>query len=264
METSVINAEKKRAKEEAERDIRNDRMEKRRMKAHDVQDRFARIDFEDIIDTTLDEDDLTFTQALGTSMMSCILPELKFSEACALLLSTDPSALHSIQNRLAQWTHSYFPTPPSLRALLAFKDYLMIPDQKWSFVRKTFGLGNDYSLSLVKALQKEMTSQLAPQKTPGSGYVLPLIKYMRLVLQENKGRFDPKKPIFVKFAFDGATMTRGKKIKQEIGTFEFLSGHETLKKAKSLYNGHQFFIYVGEESQQNLELELSSIRRFQT
>jgi len=62
-------------------------------------------------------------------------------------------------------------------------------------------------------------------------------------------------PLWVKLAFDGATMTSGKRIQQEIGTVEVLTDR-TISQVKSYKNSHQWLIYLGAENNDILGEEL--------
>lgn len=55
---------------------------------------------------------------------------------------------------------------------------------------------------------------------------------------------DPSSPIHVKIAFDRGTMTSGKRIQQEVGTFQVLN-ELSLQEAKSHTTAHEFIIYLG-------------------
>jgi hypothetical protein len=76
---------------------------------------------------------------------------------------------------------------------------------------------------------------------------------------------DPTKPIHLKISFDGGTMTSGKRIQEEIGTLQVLSGLK-LHEVKSHTTAHQWIIYIGreeyEELQEELETSLPKIQRW--
>lgn len=98
--------------------------------------------------------------------------------------------------------------PPSVDALLSLKDQLMIADHKWSIVVDTLNLN---------------------------------------WLLERHPPPDASKKLVIKFAYDGATMTAGKKIKHEIGTFDLLFDDFSLSLCKSLHTTHQWLVYIGLE-----------------
>lgn len=70
-----------------------------------------------------------------------------------------------------------------------------------------------------------------------------------------KEQIDPNIPIHIKFAFDGARITLKQKQSQVVGTVELLS-NKTLQQIKSADNAHQWIIFVGDESNDNLKREL--------
>jgi hypothetical protein len=145
----------KKARTEAEQKVKEDRIAKRVRQGQELKERITCLDIDAMVLLTADDDDTSFNRELTQSVMSCISPELNFADAVSLALAADPTSMYVVHDRLSQWLHPSISTPPTLKALLAFKDHLMIGDRNWSFVRKTFGLGKDYSLSLLKALQRE-------------------------------------------------------------------------------------------------------------
>ena len=78
---------------------------------------------------------------------------------------------------------------------------------------------------------------------------------MLTYLLEHNPPPDPSKPVQIKFAFDGGTMTSGKRIQQEQGTLQVLTGC-IFCKLKSHNNAHQWLIYLGDEEHDILAKEL--------
>jgi hypothetical protein len=99
----------------------------------------------------------------------------------------------------------------------------------------------DYaSIVHVKAFQKTVNKEMPVHNTPGGkGSEFALYDLLKEVIK-NKPPIDNSTPLLVKFAFDRATMTSGKRIKQEVGTFEFLYNGITLF---SPNNAYQYIIY---------------------
>ncbi len=62
-------------------------------------------------------------------------------------------------------------------------------------------------------------------------------------------------PIELKIAFDSATMTSGKRVQQEIGTFEIMGEDETLADMRSPAHAHQWLLYFGAEDKGNSYLD---------
>src|SRR3989344_8188441 len=63
----------------------------------------------------------------------------------------------------------------------------------------------------------------------GRGAELPLLAYMRQVLEQDRARLQGgTNPIHVKFALDGATMTSGSFVQEEVGAFQYLYEGEKL------------------------------------
>ena len=70
-----------------------------------------------------------------------------------------------------------------------------------------------------------------------------------------KENVDPNVPLRIKFAFDGARVTVKQKQMQVVGTVELLSG-KTVQEIKSASNAHQWIIYLGSETNEDLKKEL--------
>jgi hypothetical protein len=85
--------------------------------------------------------------------------------------------------------------------------------------------------------------------TTSNGASFPFLSYLKTVLQREQPTQDE---IELKLAFDAATMTTGKRIQQEIGTFELLLPHHTISQIKSPSSAHQWMIYFGTETRGNV------------
>jgi hypothetical protein len=68
---------------------------------------------------------------------------------------------------------------------------------------------------------------------------------------------DPKQPVQIKFAFDGGTMTSGKRIQQEQATLQILTDH-ALREVKSHTHAHQWMVYLGNENYETFQQELAN------
>jgi surface polysaccharide O-acyltransferase-like enzyme len=63
-------------------------------------------------------------------------------------------------------------------------------------------------------------------------------------------------PTQLKISFDGGTMTSGKRIQQEIGTFQVMNDL-TFQELKSHTTAHQWIIYIGPEEYEEMIQELA-------
>ncbi len=145
---------------------------------------------------------------------------------------------------------------PDIDALLALKDDLCIPDAKWSTVVETFQLSENCTLYQIRKRREVINKSLGLiTKTPGNGRQQDLKKVLEWLFKREK--IDPNVPVRIKFAFDGARITLKQKQKQVVGTVEVLAG-KTLQQIKSPNNAHQWIIYVGEESNEDLKKELAN------
>ena len=89
------------------------------------------------------------------------------------------------------------------------------------------------------------------------GHKLDIKKMLEYFLTK-KPPPNPSKPVQIKFAFNRGTMTSGKKIKQEHGTVQILTGY-SLAELKSHNNAHQWLIYLGKEDYDILVEELAGL-----
>lgn len=142
--------------------------------------------------------------------------------------------------------------PPSLEQLLALKDDLLITDAKWEVLCKTFNLGRYANMYRIRRYRSTKNESLGITQSP---HQVNILAYLHELVRRNPPS-NPTQPILVKFAFDGATMTSGKRIQQEIGTVDLLYHDFALSLAKSPATTHQWLIYIGAEDRQALEEEL--------
>lgn len=64
-------------------------------------------------------------------------------------------------------------------------------------------------------------------------------------------------PVLLKLVFDGAMMTSGKQIQQEVGGFQILSPGEELSLVKLPKNCHVYVLYIGSETEEELSEALT-------
>ncbi len=67
--------------------------------------------------------------------------------------------------------------PPqiSIQELLALKDRLHIPDNQWTLITTTFGLGKEHSRYQIEKEQKRVNQMFTLKPTPGKlGYMIVL------------------------------------------------------------------------------------------
>lgn len=85
------------------------------------------------------------------------------------------------------------------------------------------------------------------------------MEYLRRVL-EQQGDSCPRdgtKPLYLKFALDGTTMTSGRHIQEEIGAFQYLYDGQKLADVKSPEEAHMWIIYIGAETEEILRYDRS-------
>ena len=80
---------------------------------------------------------------------------------------------------------------------------------------------------------------------------------MLTYLLEKQPLSDPTKPVNIKFAFDGGTITSCKRIQQEQDTMQILTDH-SLEKIKSHKHTHQWILYLEEEDYDTMQQELTN------
>jgi hypothetical protein len=143
---------------------------------------------------------------------------------------------------------------PDINKLLAIKDDLCIPDSKWSAVVEVFHLSDKCTLYQIRKRREIVDGTMGPiTRTKGNGRQQELKQVLAWMLK--KEQINPDIPVRIKFAFDGARITLKQKQTQVVGTVEILSG-KNIAQAKSPSNAHQWIIYLGSESNENLKKEL--------
>lgn len=103
------------------------------------------------------------------------------------------------------------------------------------------------------------TLPILPTSTLGQGYHIPLHTYLKWHLQQLPLESSPSStPLLLKLSFDGATITSKKCTQQELSGFQFIQPHEPLSSIKSPKNCHVWLVYIGGESEEELQCELQS------
>lgn len=151
---------------------------------------------------------------------------------------------------------------PSIEALAAYKDRMRIPDRQWHHTVSTFNLGAHASVSMMRKQRENENRTLPIQRASSTGYEIPLRTHLKWYLQHNPPP-DPDKSIIIKFALDGANMTSGKRTTQELGGWQILTPGEPLALVKSPRNCHVFLIYIGGESEEELQESLANTKTVQ-
>jgi hypothetical protein len=147
---------------------------------------------------------------------------------------------------------------PSIKELVAYKDKMRISDQDWAETVKTFGLGPYVRISAIRKQRMKDNEMTTIWPVGGSGYEILLLPYLQQLLKQNPPS-DPTLPVTVKFAFDGATMTSGKRVQQELGGVQLLTAGEPLASVKSPKNCHINVIYIGRETDKELHELLANM-----
>lgn len=143
---------------------------------------------------------------------------------------------------------------PDIDTLLALKDDLCIPDAKWATVVQVFQLSDQCTLYQIRKRRKVVEGTMGPiTETRGNGRQQELKQVLEWMLK--KENIDPDVPVHIKFAFDGARITLKQKQSQVVGTVEILDG-KTISQIKSPKNAHQWIIYMGDETNEDLKREL--------
>lgn len=183
--------------------------------------------------------------------MAMAYGEESYAACLAQQLQEDPSLRVEVVAAVPDLQHKQ----PTLEELAAYKDRMRIPDADWHYTVNTFGL-TYATLSQVRRQRLKENETLPMHPTPGgAGYEIPLLDYLRWHLKCHPPPLSPK-PLLIKFALDGAMMTAGKRVAQELGGFQVLTPGEPLAQTKSPKNCHIFIIYVGGETDEELRREL--------
>jgi hypothetical protein len=142
---------------------------------------------------------------------------------------------------------------PDIDSLLGLKDDLCIPDAKWATILETFHLSDKCSIYYIRKRRNELNNILPITRTAGNGRKQDLENVLGWMLK--KDNIDPNIPTRIKFAFDGARIAAKQKQMQVVGTVEVLKD-KTLAQIKSPDNAHQYIIYIGDETNEDLKREL--------
>jgi len=184
-----------------------------------------------------------------------LYPSASFQEAIKTLVAGDQEIIQYLKANIAEFNELTY-HQPALDAVLAWKDRIRVPDHQWPYTMDVFHLDKERSVYYLSKRKKEINSQMPPEPTGGNGYQFPLLNYIRWILEKFP---PPVRKLILKIAFDGATVTSGKRLKQEIGTFDFLFDGLDLSTTKSATNAHQFIIYLGGEDREDLVKELEQV-----
>lgn len=135
---------------------------------------------------------------------------------------------------------------PSNEELLEFKDYLMIPDNKWGYVVTTFKLrAGSYATMLIRVAKDNNL-----KNTSTGAY-----RSIKSVLETCLRKDAPKETLVcLKFAFDACRVTN--KNEQVIGTMTHVQDGANYK---SPWCADQFIIWIGRESYDEYKQELNEL-----
>jgi len=113
------------------------------------------------------------------------------------------------------------------------------------------------TIHCLRKLHQQLNSTLPvlPTAPSGQGYHIPLLDFIWWYLAWSSMQ-PTTKPLLLKLAFNGATMTSDQQIQQEIGGFQFLHPGKSLSSIKSPDNCHVWVIYLGGETEEELRHEL--------
>jgi len=165
----------------------------------------------------------------------------------------------------------------SICELLAYKDKLHISgkskiqdkgdsftwlcdtDCLWEDTVKTFCLEGYRTLHYLCKLCQQLDSTLPVLRNApsGEGYHIPFLDFLCWHLGWLPTQSSAE-PILLKLAFDGAVITSGKRVPQELGGFQFLHPGKSLSLIKSPSNCHVWVVYIGGETEEELWQELQS------
>jgi hypothetical protein len=181
------------------------------------------------------------------SDLACIAAQLK--ENLDLL-----HKLTAMLPKLRDWS------TPSIEVLATYKDQMRISDHNWIVTIKTFELGSYTKILAIRKQQQHNNKTMAIQPVGDAGYKIPLIPLLEHLLNQNPPS-DPTQPVVVKFTFDRATVTSGKRIQQELGGLQILTPGKSLAEVKSPKNCHINLIYIGGETDEELHEGLANISK---
>ncbi len=147
---------------------------------------------------------------------------------------------------------------PTIEELAAYKDDMKIADHRWHRTVETFKLGAYASITAMKKQRKQENTYLPIEPVGENGYEIPVRALLQHHLRQHPA--DPSQPVLVKFALDGANMTSGKRITQELGGLQILTSGESMASVKSPDSCQVFLIYIGGETDEELRQSLASTK----
>ena len=235
--------------------------EQRTKETEMMKTKLLTIPWDSILNATARESTQTLLHRQAKALLECLLPHTSYEAALETLIQGNPKTIHYLQTHMEDF-QSISLSQPSLEVLLSYKDTLNITDKKWTHTMAVFGLDSRVSLHHITRAKHALSASMEPQPTPGGrGWEFPLLKYIKWVLaqrEQNIETQDKTQKLIIKFAWDGAIMTRNNKRKQEIGTFNIVMEEQTLAESKSAHNVHQYVIFLGEETRETLADELAN------
>ena len=139
-----------------------------------------------------------------------------------------------------------------------FQERFRIPDIEWSTVVEFFKLPKHASIHHIRILKKKVNENFLAKPTAGGrGYEINPIHLLQYILKQRPPT-DPSKPIQVKFAFDGASVTTKRRRQEEVATIDVIIDRTT-SEAKSYKNSNQYMIYLGGEDYKTMKEELTVV-----
>jgi hypothetical protein len=237
------NKRKREEVEEQNKRVEEERLKKRKQQLYEWKEKTLSLNWDEFFEQTklLPEDEFLRKQAEICLLQMCKLET--FEQCLAFLIRNDFNTIKYLTDNIKAFrTIIQNCNRPTIQVLSALKDKLLISDINWRYLASVFEIEDYATITYLKSFQKSINNEIPLNATPGGkGSELALYDLIKMVI-EKKPPPDNSKPLLVKFAFDGATMTTGKRIKQEIGTLEFLYDGITLEQAKSPNNAYQLLV----------------------
>ncbi|KAL6070879.1 unconventional myosin-VIIb-like [Balamuthia mandrillaris] len=255
--TAFLQMEREKEEEKRQENV----MYQRKKELEEMKERWIATDWQSVLEENKKEREEVYLKEQAKALLRCLCPQQSFMMALGELVKSDPATIHYLKEHISEFQELQQPRhQPALSVLLAYKETVGITDKNWRYTMSVFNLDDSTSIHHLNKQKAALMESMEPRVTlGGNGYELPLLQYMSWVLAHNPPPENkPGQKHLVKFAFDGATMTQGKRKKQEIGTFNFLFDGLELAKAKSVNNAHQYLIFLGEEDREALQLELQN------
>jgi len=105
----------------------------------------------------------------------------------------------------------------------ALKDRLRITNNEWPDLVKSLNLPDGNSVHYIRAAQQKIDKEMPVVKTPGGrGHQYHNLEtYIQWLIQQAPPK-DPSHKLLLKFCFNKATLTSGKKIQQKVKAFNLL------------------------------------------